>query len=109
MRKQATIFTLFVLITAALHTGCTKSNMRWVFYDETLCADRWEYHINNEKLKTNFVNYYDGKGVRIYDVEIFSDIAADPCADCTCKTGRRFKAKVKKGDVEGLKSDGFYQ
>jgi hypothetical protein len=105
--------TKITLWTAALLSvfmlACTKTQMRWVYYDETRCADKWEYSLNNERLKQNFTDYYKGKGISIYEVEIFSDIAADPCADCTCKTGRRFKSKVKKGAVSDLKNQGFYQ
>lgn len=89
--------------------GCTKSNMKWVNYDETQCADRWEFNINNEKLKENVTSYYKGKGVRIYDIEIYTDHGPETCLECNCKTGRRFHCKVKNGDLSSMKSDGFYE
>jgi hypothetical protein len=90
-------------------SGCIKPKMSWVYYDETRCADKWEYTHNNERLKENFTTYYKSQGVRIYEVEIFSDGAAETCSECSCKTGRRFKAKVKKSEVKNLKNAGFYQ
>jgi hypothetical protein len=83
--------------------------MNWVYYDETICADRWDKSINNEVLKDNITRYFEGQGVRIYDLEIFSDRTPEHCSDCTCKTGRRIKAKVKGKDLKGIESEGFYK
>jgi hypothetical protein len=107
--KHSGILVAVIAGAVFLLLSCTKSNVKWVYYDETRCADKWEYTYNNEKLKENFINYYNSRGIKIYEVEIFNDIAADPCADCTCKTGRRFKSKVKKGDATNLKRESFYE
>ena len=104
------------LITLLLLAGlsffmfsCGKNNMKWLYYDETVCADKWEYNINNERLKDNVTSYFDGKGVRIYEVEIFNDRTAESCLECHCKTGRRVKVKVKKHDVSSMKAENFYE
>jgi hypothetical protein len=104
MMTIGTVMCLGVLLTS----GCSKNSVKWVYYDETRC-DRWQYSINNEQLKLNFSEYYKARGVKIFEVEIFSDIAADPCADCTCRTGRRFKAKVSKNDAKELRKESFYE
>ena len=103
-----TFFVLSVFI--AVIAGCGKSgNVRWVHYDETNCADRWERSNNNEKLKENIVNYLDEKGIKVFEIEIFSDRTADACTDCNCKSGRRVKCKVSRGDAKDIKKEGFYE
>jgi hypothetical protein len=99
---------LALLVLSAILSGCGKSNVRWVVYDETLCADKWEYSPVNEKLKDNIVAYFKGKGVKVLELEIFNDRNPDQCSDCTCKTGRRVKCKVKKRDVDNMKGESFY-
>jgi hypothetical protein len=101
---------LVLVIISALISGCGKSgNVKWLHYNETNCADKWEKTINNEGLKDNVVAYLDKQGVKVLEIEIFTDIDPDTCTDCTCKTGRRFKIKVKKRDVSKSKSVGFYE
>jgi hypothetical protein len=100
---------LFVSLLFIL-AGCGKNNkIAWVYYDETICADKWERTINNEKLKDNIVAYFKNKGVKIYELEVFSDRTPDQCSDCVCKTGRRIKAKVKNKDVSDMKAENFYE
>ena len=101
----------FFLFTALIVLfSCGKRNdIVWVYYDETRCADRWEKSNSNEVVKANIVDYYEGQGVTIYDLEIFFDRTPDSCFDCVCKTGRRIKAKIKGKDLSDLKADGFYQ
>lgn len=108
--KRSFYFGVILVFTVLFFAGCGKRNdMIWVYYDETNCADQWTPNHNNEMLKDNFVSYYDNRGIRIYDVEIFFDNAPENCSECLCKTGRRFKAKVKGKDLKELKADGFYQ
>jgi hypothetical protein len=98
------------LFTMLLVSSCSKyGRVAWVYYDETLCADKWERPLNNERLKDNIVAYFKSRGVRIYELEIYSDRTPDTCSECTCKTGRRVKAKVKGNDVDEMKSENFYQ
>lgn len=105
-----TRFLAHLIIIAAVTAACGKSGrVRWVNYDETVCADKWEYNMNNERLKENVVNYFDGKGIKVFELEIFSDRSRDNCADCHCKTGRRIKCKVSKRDVNDMKAEGFYE
>jgi hypothetical protein len=101
---------LSVLVITAFLAACGKSgNVKWVHYDETRCADKWDYDINNEKLKDNVVSYLGSKGVKVFEIEIFTDIPAQPCTDCTCKTGRRIKCKIKKREVKNVTGEGFYE
>jgi hypothetical protein len=94
----------------AFLNSCFKGNqMDWIYYDETNCADRWEFTNNNELLKDRIVAYYKGKGVRIYEIEIFSDRTREACSECICKTGRRVKAKIKHKDAKVMKAEGFYE
>lgn len=106
LHKSRIVLTFCVL--SLVFSGCTKSNFRWLYYDETNCADKWEKNIINEKLKDNVVNYLDKQGIKVFEIEIFSDGTADACTDCACKTGRRIKCKVKKRDVSDIKRQGFY-
>ena len=109
MRHQ--IIKHFVFFSFLLFlNGCGKrSDILWVYYDETRCSDRWERSNSNEALKANIIDYYEGKQVTIYDLEIFSDRSPESCFDCSCKTGRRIKAKIKGKYLTDVKSDGFYQ
>ena len=100
---------LVLLVVPAILSGCGKSNVRWVHYDETYCADKWEKSINNEKLKTNITTYLESKGIKVFEIEIFTDRTAEPCPDCVCKSGRRVKVKVKRSDVKKIKREGFYE
>jgi hypothetical protein len=77
-------------------------------YDETNCADKWEYNVNNEKLKDNVTEFLNKNGVKVFEIEIFGDGTKDNCTDCSCRTGRRIKCKIKKRDVKAIKSQGFY-
>ena len=108
--KTKYFFFLGLLAALFVFVTCGKRNdILWVYYDETNCADRWQPNHNNELLKDNLKEYYDTKGVHIYDVEIFLDRTPEGCPDCLCKTGRRFKAKIKGKDLKALKADGFYE
>lgn len=103
--------TFFVLLAvSALLFGCGKSgNVRWLHYDETYCADKWEKSVNNEKLKSNITTYLDAKGIKVFEIEIFTDRTAETCTDCVCKSGRRIKVKIKRNDVKEIKKEGFYE
>lgn len=97
----------FCLLTVA---GCQKVNVIWVKYNETQCADSWDYSDNNEVLKEHVETYLKGKGVKVLEMEIFID--ADPqqnCSSCSCTTGRTIKVKIKKRDLDDVKNLGFYQ
>jgi hypothetical protein len=112
MRKSTlSFFKLAAIILVVLFTtGCSKSSkMRWILYDETNCADKWTFTNNNEVLKENIVDYMEGKGVKIFEIEIFSLAQAESCSECSCKTGRQVKCKIKKGDLDNAKSEGFYE
>jgi hypothetical protein len=101
---------LLVLTIALFSVSCTKQKQaKWMYYQETICADKWEYTINNEKLKDNVVAYLQTKGVTVYEMEIFRIGEPETCSACTCKTGRRYKLKVKKSDVSDAKSEGLYE
>ena len=101
---------LVLLVVSALIFGCGKSgNVRWLHYDETYCADKWEHNINNEKLKDNITAYLEHKGIKVFEMEIFTDRTPDTCTDCTCKSGRRIKAKIRRRDVNDIKKEGFYE
>ena len=106
--KKGSFFLLCFL--TFLFSDCTKSNYRWVYYDETKCADKWDYKNNQEELKKNVVAYMGSKGVKIYEIEIYTDVsAAESCSDCNCKSGRKFQCKIKKTDVADAKKEGFFQ
>jgi hypothetical protein len=103
----AAVLILFIAIFVA---GCNKSsNVRWVYYDETNCADPWAFTNNNEQLKNNVVNYLDGEGVKVFEIEIFRQQPAETCPECTCKTGRQYKLKIKRSDLDNARSKNFYE
>lgn len=98
------VFTLTALL------GCKKPiNVRWFNYSETKCADRWEWNMNNERLKDNVVTYLGTKGVKVLEIEIFIDSASEECQACTCKSGRRIKCKVKRRDFKAIEKEGFVE
>jgi hypothetical protein len=95
---------------AVLFISCNKkSHIRWVYYDETRCADKWAFTHNNEALKDNVVSYMKSKNITIYELEIFNDRPAESCGECYCKSGRRIKCKIKKSDLKDIKKEGFYE
>lgn len=103
---------LFLLVLCVLFiVSCTKPiRERWVYYDETYCANPWPVNNTNEILKQNIVDYFKAKGIDIYDIEIFSDRTPEACpGTCDCKSGRRVKCKVAKRDVDDMKANGFYE
>jgi len=107
--NQLLILTL-IIATAFFFESCGKvGEMEWVYYDETQCSDAWERSAINETLKENVIDYFEGKGVRVYELEVYADRPGLTCQACTCKTGRRIKAKVKARDVSTMKEEGFYK
>ena len=91
-------------------TSCAKhGNTYWLWYDQTLCSDKWGTYKNNEDLKRVMLEYFDSKSIKVYDIEIFSNGTVDGCLSCSCKTGKRIKLKVKKRDLKAIKEEGFYQ
>jgi hypothetical protein len=108
MKKKIILSAATIVLCLFAFLGCTKSgNVRWVYYDETNCADRWEYTNNNEKLKDNIIEYLDGRGVTVHEIEIFRRLEAESCSDCNCRTGRQIKCKIKKSDLDNARSEGF--
>jgi hypothetical protein len=98
------------LIISVFLLGCGKSmSVKWVYYDETQCADKWDFSPINEKLKENVTNYLNSKDIKVLEIEIFNDRTPDACTSCNCKTGRRVKVKVKKRDLSEIKSEQFYE
>ncbi|HQQ93859.1 MAG TPA: hypothetical protein PLQ93_04855 [Bacteroidia bacterium] len=107
--NRAGIFSALCM-TLLLALACTKpSNIRWVYYNQTYCSDKWGAYSNNEDLKVKITEYCKSKNIDVYDIEIYSNGTADNCLDCTCKTGKRIKLKVKKRDLEDIKKEGFYE
>jgi hypothetical protein len=80
-----------------------------MYYDETSCADKWTYSHINEVLKDNVTNYLKSKKIKIYEMEIFNNSDPEACTACTCKTGRRYKLKVQRGDVDKAKGEGLFE
>jgi hypothetical protein len=105
----ATAFTVLILLSLFSQSCNKTSKVKWIFYDETHCADKWEFTNNNERLKQNITEYLDGKGIKVLEIEIFRQIEAETCSACTCKTGRQIKCKVKRGDLDEAKDEGFYE
>ena len=100
----------FAFLTIILINSCNKPlSFKWVYYDETVCADKWTNTNNNEVLKERVVDYLKSKSVKVYEIEIFLDRVPENCAACECKTGRRFKCKIGKKDLDDVKAQGFYE
>jgi len=99
-----------LLLTLALFLQCSKSGKtKWLYYNQTQCADKWGSYTNNEDLKLKITEYFDSKGIDVFDIEIFSNGTADACLDCTCRTGKRIKLKIMKRDLDEMKEEGFYE
>ncbi len=112
MRKTLILIvlvSLMVSVTSVLTSSCKSNSNKWVYYDETYCADFWKYSGNNEVLKQNIVDFFKTEGVSILDLEIYVDRTEEINNTCQNKTGRRVKCKVKEKDVSRMKSRGFYE
>lgn len=108
---RTSLLSLFVLAGILIFpVSCAKNgNTNWVWYDQTHCSDKWGPYKNNEDLKTVITAYFDEKGVKVHDIEIFLNGVADSCLACPCKTGKRIKLKVKSRDLKAIKEEGFYE
>jgi hypothetical protein len=101
---------IVLLVALLLGVGCGKRfTYKWVYYDETYCSDVWKTSANNETLKQNVIDYLDAKGVKVFDIEIFSDKTAESFVSCDNRTGRRFKCKIKEINLSKVKGLGFYE
>lgn len=101
---------LIIFASAFIFFNCNKSSStKWVYFDATLCADKWGASSNNEEIKQNVSTYFSKKNIKVYDTEILADGVAQNCTDCACKSGQRIKLKVKKGDLTAIKAEGFYE
>lgn len=99
-----------VVIISAVGLACTKPRkIKWVYYDQTICADKWGAYTGNEDLKLKITDYFEGLNIDVYDIEIFNFGTPETCLACTCKTGKTIKLKVKKKDLEDIKKEGFYE
>lgn len=108
--KRNLCFLVVLIGLVLVFSNCAKTGkVYWVYYNQTQCADKWGSYTNNEDLKLKITSYFDSKGVDVYDIEIFSNGVADACLDCTCKTGKRIKLKVRKRDLDEVKQEGFYE
>ena len=68
--------------------------------------DKWELGRNPIP---NVVEMLEDQGIKVFEIEIFSDRTADNCTECTCKSGRRIKCKVSRRDAKDIKKEGFYE
>lgn len=108
--KLVSKLTLSLMAMLFIINSCTKPfSVKWVYYDETVCSDKWTFTNNNEVLKDRITDHLKGKGIKVFDIEIFIDGTADACTECQCKTGRRIKCKIAKRDLSDAKSEGFYE
>ena len=100
----------FAVVLISVVVSCTKPrNIKWVYYDQTLCADKWGPYTSNEDLKIKITDYFDGIGIEVYDIEIFNFGTPETCLACTCKTGKTIKLKIKKKHLDDIKKEGFYE
>lgn len=108
---RSSLLSLWMLFSILLlPVSCSKhGNTNWLWYDQTQCADKWGPYKNNEDLKNVITTYFDEKGIKVYDIEIFSNGTVDSCLACSCKTGKRIKLKVKSRDLKAIKDEGFYE
>jgi hypothetical protein len=103
------LYAILFLLSIVLFS-CTKTrNIAWMYYDETQCADKWAFTNNNEMLKDNVMNYLKSQKVKAYEMEIFNNTAPESCTACTCKTGRRYKIKIRHSDIDEAKRLGLFE
>lgn len=112
MKRSSYILVLLLVlgVFALFVPGCKKNTTyKWVNYDETFCADGWEFTANNETLKNNITEHFNKKDIKIYDIEIFTDRDPEQFLICSNKTGRRLHCKVKLKNLDDMKAMGFYE
>jgi hypothetical protein len=104
------VYRLLTLTLLTVMVSCTKPlSVKWVNYDETNCADKWDYNRNNEVQKEKITAYCKSKGIQIHELEIFNNGVSETCTACECKTGRRIRCKISKGDLKKIKAEGFFE
>lgn len=79
-----------------------------VIYEQTYCADPWgQYDLPDTALLQNLNEYFDSLGVTLYNLGIEEGGIQEICMACSCKSGKRFCAKVKDNDLVTIKQHGF--
>ena len=80
-----------------------------VLYEQTYCADPWEYNTSDQQLVEGLFTYFDSLGVTLYDIGIDDNGTQPSCFACHCKSGRRYCANVKNSDLILVKKYGFVE
>jgi len=113
--KFLSVFVFFAAMTSCDKSSCcdtcaqSSNKMIWVYYNETQCADNWGNAFENEnEKKQNIITYFENLNVRIYDIRIVNYGFGEICAACFCLTGNRIYCKIKKNDLDVMKSENFH-
>ena len=91
-------------------TTCPTESMdtlTCVLYEQTGCSDPWGYHEKDNQLINQLEVYFLNLGVNLQNVDIEDGGEQQSCLACHCTTGRVFKAKVNREDLNIILAEGF--
>ncbi len=105
--KTNRVILFLCLLTLGL-AGCGKHRFdREVFYDQTFCADAWDYGNTDAKTIDQMVAFVNKNGVKIRDARLVAKRGPDGCYACTCRSGQVFYGWVREDDLAAVQKLGF--
>jgi hypothetical protein len=97
---------LFMLLGLVLFSQCTIDNdTAWVFMNETGCPPGWVDE-SDRKTRLNLEGFLKGNNIIPIDIEV-TGTRNNPCIDCYCETGRIFRVKVYRSQLQQVGWFGF--
>ena len=109
--KKIVIIIMAFAFASILFSACKKDTV-WVYYNETLCADKWGHSDDSDKERLKAVKQYlNNKQIHVYKIElIFDETPAEIwCFACICKNGNIIKCKINEDDLQKAINENFYK
>jgi hypothetical protein len=106
MKTNRTI--LFLCLATLGLVGCEKYRFdKEVLYEQTFCAEAWDYGDTDAETVDQMVAFLDKNGVKLRDARLVSERSPDGCYACNCKSGRVFYGRVREKDLAAVQKLGF--
>lgn len=100
-----------VLFSIVVFCSCEKTKEVWLCYDETYCANPWNYNdtiITGSEKSGIIKSYFLSQNIEIKDIQISAENPPQLCNACGCLSGNVIRCKVDEKDVDAMQEKGFY-